>query len=146
MLLKWISSKESTCLAGDVGLIPGSGRFLEEINGIPLQYSCQGNLWSLVGYSPQGCKRVRHEQRLDKISYLPRSRLYRICTITLSHNFTHPYFLPCRFSSAYFSALSISFRGQNQQENLGRVESNLVLIIIHQEGGLKNMQSLPSFL
>ena len=127
-------------------MIPGSGRFLEERNGIPVQYSCLGNPWSLAGYSPRGCKRVGHEQCLNKISYLSRSRLYRICTITLSHNFTHPYFLPCTFSSAYFSALSISFRGQNQQENLGRVESNLVLIIIHQERGLKDMQSLPSFL
>ena len=124
MLFKGIGSKESTCLAGDVGLIPGSGGFLEERNGIPLQYSCLGNPWILAGYSPWGCQRVRHEQRLDKISYLSRSGLDGICTITLSHNFTHPYFLPCRFSSAYFRALSISFRGQNQQENLGSREQS----------------------
>ena len=29
--------------AGDVGLIPGSGRFRGEGNGNPLQYSCLGN-------------------------------------------------------------------------------------------------------
>ena len=29
--------------AGDVGLIPGSGRFPGEGNGKPLQYSCLGN-------------------------------------------------------------------------------------------------------
>ena len=29
--------------AGDVGLIPGSGRSLGGGNGIPLQYSCLGN-------------------------------------------------------------------------------------------------------
>ena len=29
--------------AGDPGLIPGSGRFPEEGNGNPLQYSSQGN-------------------------------------------------------------------------------------------------------
>ena len=29
--------------AGDVGLIPGSGRSPGEGNGIPLQYSCLGN-------------------------------------------------------------------------------------------------------
>ena len=29
--------------AGKVGLIPGSGRSLEEGNGNPLQYSCLGN-------------------------------------------------------------------------------------------------------
>ena len=34
---------ESTCQAGDAGLIPGSGRSLGEGNGNPLQYSCLGN-------------------------------------------------------------------------------------------------------
>ena len=29
--------------AGEVGSIPGSGRFLGEGNGNPLQYSCMGN-------------------------------------------------------------------------------------------------------
>ena len=33
--------KESTCSAGDLGSIPGSGRFPGEGNGNPLQYSCQ---------------------------------------------------------------------------------------------------------
>ena len=32
--------KESTCSAGDLGLIPGFGRVPAEGNGIPLQYSC----------------------------------------------------------------------------------------------------------
>ena len=32
--------KESDCNAGDLGLIPGSGRFPGEGNGNPLQYSC----------------------------------------------------------------------------------------------------------
>ena len=31
--------KESACNAGDLGLIPGSGRSPEEGNGNPLQYS-----------------------------------------------------------------------------------------------------------
>ena len=36
--------KESTCNAGDPGLIPRSGRSLEKrMNGYPLQYSCLGN-------------------------------------------------------------------------------------------------------
>ena len=35
--------KESTCNAGDTGLIPGSGRIPEEGNGNPLQNSCLGN-------------------------------------------------------------------------------------------------------
>ena len=32
--------KESACNAGDMGLIPGSGRSSVEGNGNPLQYSC----------------------------------------------------------------------------------------------------------
>ena len=33
------AGKESTCNAGDLGLIPGLGRSLGEGNGYPLQYS-----------------------------------------------------------------------------------------------------------
>ena len=36
-------SKESACSGGDMGLIPGSGRFPGEGNGNPLQYPCLGN-------------------------------------------------------------------------------------------------------
>ena len=36
-------SKESTCDAGDLGLIPGLGRSPEEGNGYPLQYSHREN-------------------------------------------------------------------------------------------------------
>ena len=35
--------KESACNAGDMGLIPGSGRSCGEGNGNPLQYSCLEN-------------------------------------------------------------------------------------------------------
>ena len=35
--------KESACNAGDLGLIPGLGRFPGEGKGNPLQYSCLGN-------------------------------------------------------------------------------------------------------
>ena len=35
--------KESACNAGDLGSIPGLGRFPEEGNGNPLQYSCLEN-------------------------------------------------------------------------------------------------------
>ena len=35
--------KESACLAGDPGSIPGSGRFPGVGNGYPLQYSCLEN-------------------------------------------------------------------------------------------------------
>ena len=52
----WLSSKESTCNAGDAidaGLIPESGRSPGGGNGNPLQYSCQRNPMdkrSLRGY------------------------------------------------------------------------------------------------
>ena len=36
-------SKTSACNEGDLGLIPGSGRFPGEGNGNPLQYSCLEN-------------------------------------------------------------------------------------------------------
>ena len=43
----WLSSKESSCNAGDAvgaaGLIPGSRISPGEGNGSPLQYSCLGN-------------------------------------------------------------------------------------------------------
>jgi len=62
-LPRWLSGKESTCKAGDVGLIPGSGRLSGEGDGSPLQCSCLENPHgqrSLVGYSPWG-HRVRQD-------------------------------------------------------------------------------------
>ena len=35
--------QEATCNSGDMGSIPGSGRFPGERNGNPFQYSCLGN-------------------------------------------------------------------------------------------------------
>ena len=42
-LPRWFSGKESTCQAGNMSLIPGSGRSPREGNGNSLQYFCQGN-------------------------------------------------------------------------------------------------------
>ena len=39
----WLSGKEFTCRAGDVGSIPGSARSPGRGHGYPLQYSCLGN-------------------------------------------------------------------------------------------------------
>ena len=39
----WLSSKESTCNAGDMGSDPGWERSSGEGHGNPLQYSCLGN-------------------------------------------------------------------------------------------------------
>ena len=54
--------KNTPAIAGDVSSIPGSGRSPREGNGNPLQYSCLGNAQTEEpgGYSPWGCKRVRH--------------------------------------------------------------------------------------
>ena len=56
-LLRWLSSKESPCSAGetgDVNLIPGLGRSLGGGHSNPLQHSCLENLmdrgawWAMV--------------------------------------------------------------------------------------------------
>ena len=52
-------SQESAYNAGDLGLIPGLGRFLGGGHSNPLQYSCPENPHgqrSLAVYSPWGCK------------------------------------------------------------------------------------------
>ena len=52
-------SKESTCNAEDLGLIPSLGRSPAERNGYPHQYSCLENSMNRgawPGYSPQCCK------------------------------------------------------------------------------------------
>ena len=54
-----LDSKESAHSAGNLGLIPGSGRSPGEGHGNPLQYSCLENPHGqsrLVSYSPWGHK------------------------------------------------------------------------------------------
>ena len=67
----WVSDKEPPATAGDMGSIPGSGRFPGERNGKPLQYSCPENSrdreawWSIVC----GVAKVRYDlQRLNNSS------------------------------------------------------------------------------
>ena len=63
--------KESTCNAratGDMGSIPGLGRFPEGGHGNPLQYSCLENPHgqkSLMGNSPWGHKESTQWTRLS---------------------------------------------------------------------------------
>ena len=71
-LPRWLNCKESACQAGDLGLIPGSGRCSGEGNGnstpvfLPGESHRQG---SLMGYSPWGrkesdrTKRTRQQQQ-----------------------------------------------------------------------------------
>ena len=55
--------KASACNAGDLGLIPGSGRFPGEGNGNILQYSCLENPMDggPGGLQSMGSKRVGHD-------------------------------------------------------------------------------------
>ena len=51
------AGKVSACNTGDLGSIPGLGRYLREGNGYPLQYS---GLENSMAYS-KGSQRVRHD-------------------------------------------------------------------------------------
>ena len=56
-------NKESACNAGDLGLIPGSGRSSREGNGNPPQYSCLENPMDRGAWQAtvQGVARVGHD-------------------------------------------------------------------------------------
>ena len=66
-LPRWSAIKESTYNAGDtgdVGSIPGLGKFPGGGNGNPFQYSYLENAMdkrSLVGYKSMGLQRIRHD-------------------------------------------------------------------------------------
>ena len=59
--------------AGDMASIPDSGRSPGEGNCDPLQYSCLGNPGqsNLVGYSPQGHKRVGYTKQQRQYMFFP---------------------------------------------------------------------------
>ena len=66
------AGKESACNAGDLGLIPGLGKYPGGGHGNPLQYSCLENPHgqrSLAGYSPWGCKESDTTERLSTAWY-----------------------------------------------------------------------------
>ena len=62
-LPQWLSSKESTCKAGDTGLILGSGRYAGEGNGRLLQNSCLENPMDCEpgGLQSMGPNRTGHD-------------------------------------------------------------------------------------
>ena len=74
--------KESTCSAGDPGLIPVLGRSPGEGNGSPLQYSCLENpkasQRSLAGYSPWSRKESDPTEATDTHSPSMISRSWKI--------------------------------------------------------------------
>ena len=64
--LAYADGKESTCSAGDLGSVPGSGRSSGEGNGNPLPVFLLGESHeqrSLAGYSPWGCKELDTTER-----------------------------------------------------------------------------------
>ena len=71
--------KASACNAGDLGLIPGSGRSPGEGNGNPLQYSCLENpmdsgAWWSGAYSGACSPRGRKESdRTERPHFLSLS-------------------------------------------------------------------------
>ena len=72
--------KESTCNAGDSGLISGLGRFSGEGNGYPLQYSLPGEFYgqrSLAGYSPWGHK---ESHRTELLTHTHIGKLFFVAT------------------------------------------------------------------
>ena len=95
--------KESTWNVGDLGSIPGSGRFPGgRRHGNPLQYSCLENLHgqrSLVGYGPWGHKEM--DLTKHKHSYC---LLY--ATSYLSSDFTKLYCIDQIVQKHYFFSLS----------------------------------------
>ena len=75
----WVSSekgfpggsdgKAAACIAGDLGLIPGSGRSPGEGNGNPLQYSClensmDGGVWRATVHGP-----AKSQTRLSNFTF-----------------------------------------------------------------------------
>ena len=72
--------QETTCSAGDPGLIPGSGRSPGEGNGYPLQYSClekSHGQRSLVGCSPWDHKQLGTTEQLTLLGRFVNTE--RIC-------------------------------------------------------------------
>ena len=76
LVLCTVSQFQCRRLAGDPGLIPGSGRTPGGGNGNPLQDSCLENPWmgSLVGYSPRGRTELDTTECLNSSS--PCSKVY----------------------------------------------------------------------
>ena len=65
--------KESTCNVGDLGSIPGLGRYPGGGHGNPLQFSCLENPQgqrNLAGYNPWGHKELNVTERLSTHIYL----------------------------------------------------------------------------
>ena len=76
-----LDGKESACNAGDPGSIPGSGRFLGEGNGNPLQYSCLKIPWreEPTGLQSMESQTVRHDRVTNTFRYILFQRVVPGC-------------------------------------------------------------------
>ena len=83
-------SKESTCNAGDSGLIPESGRCAGEGIGYPFQYSWASFVAQLVKNPPQ-CGRSRFDPWVGKIPW----RKERLLTPVFWPGEFHGLYSPC---------------------------------------------------
>ena len=79
--LPWkLRCKASACNAGDLGLIPGSGRSLGEVNGYPFQYSCLENPMDRGAHlRSMGSQRIRDDWMTNTL----RTAHSYYCTISM---------------------------------------------------------------
>ena len=76
----WISRKESACNAGDLGSIPGSGRFPWRRERLPTPVFLPGEFHgqkSLVGYSPWGCKELDTTEGFLLLLIIPTQYMFK---------------------------------------------------------------------
>ena len=78
--------KAAACNAGDLGSIPGLGRFPGEGNGNPFQYSCMENPHGQRSYSPW----VTESDMTEQLSTAQHKSKFSI------------FYLPCRFFYTFY--------------------------------------------
>ena len=91
-LPQWLSSKDSASNVGDMGSIPGSGRFPGEGNGNPLQYSCLGNpidrgaWWAIVHGVTKSWIRLRDNTTICILLRYPSSYTHSLAVCSRANN------------------------------------------------------------
>ena len=106
----------SACNAGDLGLIPGLGRFPGEGNGNPLQYSClenpmDGEAWWAIVH--RVAKSRTQLSNLTNLNHVEKGYSYQPLTVMLAFVIAYIFpcieifFLPCGFR--LFSSMSFHF-------------------------------------
>ena len=125
-LPRWLSSKESTCNAGDTGSIPGLGRPPGRGHDNPLQYSCLENPHGqkrLASYSPWCCKESDMTEQLST-----------------AHNWS-PCFPFCILTSIFFLQLNYSLKWKSSILLPGLKPSNAFCLYL--SNTVSNSCSLP---